>query len=271
MPKTFHRLTFSKQDAYNCGGQQTVCAMGLDDISTAGLTAKQMAFGVTSKLGPGTFSSGQAATMGFGRQNGDPTTWLPRDQAFWYRAGSKLPLPYLFAVDIYGNKNGTFDFGYIDKNKYKGDITYAKMDTSKTNWNFNMTGFTIGNGSQQNIPAFTGVVDTGGPNIGLPAAIVNPYFQSFGGTPTSGNSHDYPCSAYPPPDLTLDIQGGGKLVLNGTYLVQPPDGSGSKTCHGRLDDSQQTAYNLGASVLDQKFVIFDHQNQRIGFAEKASL
>jgi hypothetical protein len=119
----------------------------------------------------------------------------------------------------------------------------------------------------QAVDVFAGVVDTGGPNIGLPSSIVTPYFDSFGGRPTPGNSHDYPCSAYPPPDLTLYFENGGTLVLNGTFLVQPPDGS-RYTCNGRLDDSVQTAYNIGASVMDQKFVVFDHTNARIGFADK---
>ena len=141
------------------------------------------------------------------------------------------------------------------------------MDTGIGNWNFNMTSFTIGNGSSQTVPNFRAVVDTGGPNIGLPSFITNPYFESIGGSPSPGNSHTYPCSAYPPPDLRLEINGGGTLFINGTFLVQPPQGN-EKTCNGRLDDSVQTSYNIGASVIDQKFVIFDHANSRLGFAEK---
>jgi aspergillopepsin I len=254
-------------DAYNCGGTSTVCFMGVDDVATAGLTANGMAFGVATHISSGTFSSGQAATMGFGRQANDPSGWLPRDQTFWLRAGADLEMPYLFTVDLYQDRNGTFDFGYIDTEKYTGDITFAPMDTTQTNWNFNMNGFAIGNGAKQSVDTFAGVIDTGGPNIGLPSFVVNPYFDSIGGSPSPGNSHDYPCSAYPPPDLTLYLENGGTLVLNGTFLVQPPDGS-SDTCNGRLDDSQQTAYNIGASVLDQKFVVFDHANARVGFADK---
>ena len=254
-------------DAMNCGGKATLCVLGVDDVATDGLTAHNMTFGVASHVEPGVFSSGQAGTMGMGRQADDPSTWSLRDRTFWLRAGTDLEAPYLFTVDIYQDRNGTWDFGYIDPAKYTGEITYASMDTSVSNWNFNMTAFTIGNGTSQTVDTFRGVVDTGGPNIGLPSYIAKPYFESFGGTPSPGNSHDYPCSAYPPPDLTLATHDGGKLVLNGSLLVEPPDGS-SKTCHGRLDDSEQTAYNLGASLLDQKFVIFDHANARLGFADK---
>lgn len=241
--------------------------MGVDDVATAGLVAEGMAFGVATKVGRGVFASGQAATMGFGRQADDPSTWLPRDQTFWLRVGADLEMPYLFTVDIYQDQNGTFDFGYIDTAKYTGEISFVPIDTTSTNWNFKMNGFAIGDGDMQTVDEFVGVVDTGGPNIGLPSFVVNPYFDSFGGSPSPGNSHDYPCSAYPPPDLTLSLEGGGTLFLNGTFLVQPPSGSDT-TCNGRLDNSVQTAYNIGASVLDQKFVVFDHANSRIGFADK---
>ena len=254
-------------DATTCGGQPVSCFMGVEDVATAGLTAKNMSFGVATHVQQGVFTSGQAASMGFGRQAGNASLWLPRDQTFWLRVGEDFEMPYLFTVDIYEDRNGTFDFGYIDTAKYNGEITFVDMDDTMTNWNFQMNGYAIGNGSKQTVDTFAGVVDTGGPNMGLPSEIVNPYFDSFGGNPTSGNSHDYPCSAYPPPDLTLYLESGGTLVLNGSYLVQPPDGSDS-TCNGRVDDSVQTGYNIGACVLDQKFVIFDHANSRIGFANK---
>jgi aspergillopepsin I len=251
----------SPSDEFDCGGQSVECFMGVDNVATADLIAEGMAFGVATHVETGVFASGQAATMGFGRQANDPSTWLPRDQTFWLRIGASLEMPYLFTVNIYQDQNGTFDFGYIDTTKYTGEIAFVSMDTTQTNWNFKMNGFAIGNGSMQTVDVFVGVVDTGGPNIGLPSYVVNPYFDSFGGSPSPGNSHDYPCSAYPPPDLTLYFESGETLVLNGTFLVEPPDGS-LDTCSGRLDDSEQSAYNIGASVLDQKFVVF------IGFADK---
>ena len=259
-------------DATNvCGNEQDSCFMGLDDVSTAGLTAQQMPFGVATTLQSGVFASGQAATMGLGRQPGDPSTWLPRDQPFWYRVGATLGMPYLFAIDLYSDKDGSFDFGYIDETKYTGDISYTSVDTTQNFWNFQMTGYAIGDGEIQTVETFNSLIDTGGPNMGLPAEIVNAYYGSIGGSPSPGNSHTYPCSAYPPPDLTLQLSTGYTMVLNGTYLVEPPDGSGSETCNGRIDDSVQTGYNMGACVFDQMYVVFDHANSQLGFATKSVL
>ena len=261
-------------DCSNASYGHATCVLGQDNVATAGLTAPNMTFGVASQVSPDWFESGQAATMGLGRQAGDPNSWLPRDQTFWWRAGAGLEMPYLFAIDLYQDQNGTFDFGYLDTNKYTGNITFGAMDTSLTNWNLNFTAYSIGNNSSlQTVSGFTGIVDTGGPNIGLPSSVTGPYFESFGGTSdSSGTGYNYPCSAYPPPDLILSLQGGGQLVLNGSFLVEPPSDESKRsdddTCQGRIDDEEQTAYNLGACVFDQKFVVFDHANARIGFADK---
>ncbi|KAH8880776.1 acid protease [Thozetella sp. PMI_491] len=263
--------TTFRDDNPKCGNPSLACFMGADDVATGGLTAKDMVFGVVTNLSKGVFASGQSATMGLGRQANSPSTWLTRDQPFWLRVGADLEMPYLFATDLYQDRNGTIDFGYIDTTKYTGEIIFVPMNTTKTNWNFQMYGFSIGNGSMQTVPEFTGIVDTGGPNMGLPSAVVDPYFSSFGGGPSTGTSQKYPCSAYPPPDLTLYLDGGAKLVLNGSFLVTPPNGKKSGSCNGRVDDGVQTGYNIGACVFDQKFVVFDHQNSRIGFADKRRL
>ena len=261
---TFH----VDQDPTNrkCANSDIDCITGNEDVSVGGLTAKGMVFGVARKVGDGVFNSGQAGTLGLGRQSGLPSKWLSRDVPFWYRAGANLEMPYLFAFDIYQDRNGTVDFGFLDTTKFTGEIVFVPVNTSMSNWNFEMEGYAIGNGSMQDATPFKGVVDSGGPNIGLPSEVVRPYFASFGGTPSSGNSHTFPCSAYPPPDLRLRLKGGHELVLNGTFLAQAK--SRGTTCKGRLDDSKQTGYNIGASVLDQKYVVLDHQNLRIGFANK---
>ena len=138
------------------------------------------------------------------------------------------------------------------------------MDTTVSNWNFQMSGYLIGeDGDEVSVTPFLGVVDSGGPNMGLPKEIVEPYFASFGGFAVEGNSHAYPCDQYPPPDLVLKMASGDSLILNSTWLV---DGSTSPwnngTCMGRVDDSAQTTYNIGACVIDQKYVIFDHYHSR---------
>jgi aspergillopepsin I len=175
-------------------------------------------------------------------------------------------------MDLYSDRAGTVDFGFVDKNKYVGDIAYGPLDVDQGNWNFEMTGYAIGaDGAEVGVAPFRGVVDSGGPNMGLPKEIVEPYFASFGGFAAEGNSHNFPCERYPPPDLVLVMATGDQLVLNSTWLVRGGESPwGNGTCQGRVDDSVQGSYNIGASVLDQKFVVFDHVHARVGFADKAS-
>jgi hypothetical protein len=65
---------------------------------------------------------------------------------------------------------------------------------SAINWNFQMSGYSIGNGTIPTVPDFGIVVDSGGPNTGLPSGVVVPYFNTFGGSPSGHGSHTYPCS-----------------------------------------------------------------------------
>ena len=131
-----------------------------------------------------------------------------------------------------------------------------------------MSGFAIGNGTHQSVEAFRGVVDTGGPDISLPPEINQAYFATLGGAynPNSG-FYEYPCTANPPPDLTVDFQDGGSMTLNGTFLVYPA--IYGDTCYGRLGDQDGLA-NIGQSAIDQKFVVFDFGGKRIGWADKSA-
>lgn len=58
----------------------------------------------------------------------------------------------LFAVALKHNAPGSYDFGFIDHAKFKGDIVYADVDSSKGFWNFTAKGYTIGNGRESSTP-----------------------------------------------------------------------------------------------------------------------
>ena len=264
----------SPQDAYDCGNKENFCVMGLEDISAGGLKATQMPFGLGSRVNQGYFASGQVGSMGFGRQSGNPASWLPRDQPFWYRIGGSLSQPYLFTFNIhdFDEGDGTMDFGWIDHAKYTGDIVYTKMGTDSSQWNFELTGvFDTGTGQQQTSEAFGAYMDSGNGHMYLPPAIIGAYYKSVGGAlkPDDPNAYQLPCSAYPPPSLTLELVGGGKLVLDGKYLAFPPESTDQTMCYGRVATTPQTSWNFGVSVMAQKFIVFDHANQQIGFADRA--
>jgi aspergillopepsin I len=53
----------------------------------------------------------------------------------------------LFAVTLKYHAPGTYDFGYIDNSKYKGQLTYTDVDSSQGFWMFTADGYGVGNGT----------------------------------------------------------------------------------------------------------------------------
>lgn len=45
------------------------------------------------------------------------------------------------------NAPGTFDFGYVDKSKYTGSLTYADVDNSQGFWQFTADSYSVGSQS----------------------------------------------------------------------------------------------------------------------------
>ncbi|KAF2150939.1 peptidase A1 [Myriangium duriaei CBS 260.36] len=53
----------------------------------------------------------------------------------------------LFTARLKKGTPGTYDFGYIDKSKYTGDITYTPVDNSQGFWGFTADSYTVGGAS----------------------------------------------------------------------------------------------------------------------------
>lgn len=65
----------------------------------------------------------------------------------------------LFAVTLKHKAPGSYDFGFIDKSKYTGSLTYTDVDSSKGFWGFTADGWSVGSspsGSSSPIKAIAG-------------------------------------------------------------------------------------------------------------------
>lgn len=62
----------------------------------------------------------------------------------------------MFAVALKHHASGSYDFGYIDKSKHTGSITYTPIDDSDGYWMFTAAGYSIGN-SQANPSPIRGI------------------------------------------------------------------------------------------------------------------
>ncbi|ODM15700.1 hypothetical protein SI65_08934 [Aspergillus cristatus] len=110
----------------------------------------------------------------------------------------------VFAVALKHQAAGSYDFGYIDKSKYTGSITYTEVDSTDGYWMFTAGGYGIGNGDTSSTP-LTGIADTGTTLLMLPEEVVDAYYKQVSGAEKSATAGGYvvPCDAELPDFTTV--------------------------------------------------------------------
>jgi aspergillopepsin I len=90
-------------------------------------------------------------------------TVKPKAQLTWFdNIKPKLAAP-VFTAALKRHKPGTYDFGFIDKSKYKGEITWVNVGGKRGFWDFNITGIAVANGAVQTLQdgPINAIADTG--------------------------------------------------------------------------------------------------------------
>ncbi|KAF2010963.1 Asp-domain-containing protein [Aaosphaeria arxii CBS 175.79] len=200
-------------------------------------------------------------------------TIKPTPSKTWFDTiKGNLPSP-IFAVTLKYHAAGTYDFGFIDKSKYTGDITYVNVDNSDGFWGFTATGYAVGTGAEvkTSIPA---IGDTGTTLLYLPTAIVKAYYAKVSGAKldsTNAGGWVFPCSATLP-DFTATI-GGAKQVVPGKYINYAPLETGSTTCFGGIQVNDGLPFSIfGDIFLKSKYVVHElSATPRLGFAQQAGV
>lgn len=187
---------------------------------------------------------------------------------FFDNARSKLDLP-LFAVDLKYKATGTYDFGFIDKAKYTGEITYTPVNKVPGYWTFTSTGFGVGSGNFSETP-ISGIADTGTTLLYLPTAIVTAYYRQVQGATNSRSYGGYvfPCTATLPP-FTFGV-GSTRFTIPASYINYARISATSTQCFGGIQSSSSIGINIfGDVALKAAFVIFNGaEPPSIGWANK---
>lgn len=196
-------------------------------------------------------------------------TVTPKGQlTFFDNAKSSLDRP-VFAVDLKYKQAGTYDFGFIDKAKYTGELTYVPVNPSPGYWTWTSSGYAIGSaGFTAN--AITGIADTGTSLLYLPTAIVTAYYRQVTGATNSRTYGGYvfPCASTLP-SLTFGV-GAARITIPASYLNYERVTPGSSTCFGGLQSSSGLGINIfGDVALKSAFVVFNGENPpTLGWANK---
>jgi aspergillopepsin I len=194
-------------------------------------------------------------------------TVKPKAQTtFFDTVKSQLDSP-LFAVTLKHNAPGTYDFGFVDKSKYTGSITYTDVDSSQGFWMFTADGYKIGSTSGGSIK---GIADTGTTLLMLPDDVVSAYYKQVDGAKQdlSAGGYTVPCSGKLP-DFTVTI-GSYDAVVSGDLINYAPLTQGSSTCFGGIQSNSGLGFSIfGDIFLKSQYAVFDSNGPRLGFAPQA--
>jgi aspergillopepsin I len=169
----------------------------------------------------------------------------------------------LFTVDWHKSTgNGAWDFGFIDKSKYTGDIAYGQVTSISGG-----SGWTVQIVHGSNSMYVT--VDTGTSGSHVTRSIADDYFSKIQGATYDStlDAYTYPCTS----DL-IDFEfkvGGTQVAVPSAALSGGSAGNGR--CQSKLqiggDDAQKLIW--GQDFIESMFIVFDWDNGRLGFANKS--
>ncbi len=182
-----------------------------------------------------------------------------------------LPLlsQQVFTADLKYHGNGSYEFGRVDKTKYQGDIHWVKLDDGAEFWQFNFTGFNLGDSNLWFLSQWTAIADTGTTLLLLDPMIVETYYgQTEAAFNDTVGGWTFPCDTDMPP-FRLGFDNGYHVTIPGEYIVYAPVEPGSTFCYGGLQSSLGQPFAiLGDIFLKACFAVFDVANKHIGFADK---
>jgi aspergillopepsin I len=178
-------------DSYAFGG------VGTDTINVGGVTVTGQAIGLPTQVSASfledTYTNGLVG-LGFGGLN----TIQPQQQrSFFETIADVLDEPVLGA-SLKSESVGEYEFGVIDKSKYKGDLVNASVDASSGYWKFESAYYKVGNGTlKKNDQATATIADTGTSLMLLDQHVVDAYYAQVHGAQyvPSATGYIYPCSA----------------------------------------------------------------------------
>lgn len=142
--------------------------------------------------------------LAFSRLN----TIKPTPQKTWFdNVKPQLAAP-VFTSYLKRRAIGAYDFGFIDKAKYKGDITYVEVTGNKGFWTFTPSAYIVGDSAPVTGP-INAIADTGTSLWYLPKAVADAYWAKVPGAQYNSLQAGwmFPCNAKLP-DMSMVI--GGK-------------------------------------------------------------
>jgi aspergillopepsin I len=177
----------------------------------------------------------------------------------------------LFAANLrVDGKPSTWDFGYIDESKFKGDIIYTPVVGNKKHWTVGVGSYAVGEGSFSGSDGRVGevIVDSGTSLVYLPEHVVSEYYRHIEGSELQlGHTYTFPCNGTVP-DFHFKIE-DATLSIPGNYINYTVYDPTSGLCAGGITTQLNMRYSvLGNLFMKNYYVIhsLEDETPKVGFA-----
>ncbi|KAF2400620.1 hypothetical protein EJ06DRAFT_459049, partial [Trichodelitschia bisporula] len=201
--------------------------------------------------------------LGFGHTN----TIKPKAQPTFFENIKHALREPLFTVTLKKNSSGIYDFGWVDRAKYAGELQYVPINTTRGYWEYTATGYAVGTGPMVDM-RFQSIADTGTTLMLMPPAAVAAYYAAVPGANLNATEGGwvFPCTSALP-DLKVRM-GDVVAVVQGQFINRGVSMTpGSAACYGGLQKGSETLSIWGDVFLKSQFAVFDgREPPRIGFA-----
>ncbi|KAG6053752.1 hypothetical protein E4U17_004391 [Claviceps sp. LM77 group G4] len=236
----------------------------LDTVQIGGTRVFKMGiespYTVSNDIANDKFVSG---ILGLAKSAANTVRPVPQDTYFEHLQ-SQLEQP-IFTANLRSHAPGNYNFGFINRAEYTGNIQYTPVDKNHPLWKISASGYRVG--SKQSQLKIDAIVDTGTSLALLPQKVVDEVYSQIQGSfrhPKLGMMV-FPCKSNLP-DFFLSI-GSYNGRLPGKYINYAP--IDHDNCYGGIQTSAGLPFSvLGDVFLKAQFVVFDYGHQAVGFANK---
>ncbi|PKY02204.1 acid protease [Aspergillus campestris IBT 28561] len=175
---------------------------------------------------------------------------------------------FTFSRSSDDEKDGAVTIGGVDKSRYSGDIAYTDTTGSVSHWRIPLDDVSV-DGHACRFSDRTAIIDTGTSYMLLPPDDAKTLHDLIPGAQESGKqTFVLPCDSTV--DLQLTFSGVSYSISHKDYIGDKATGSmclSTIVAHQMFGDDE---WLVGDVFLKNVYTVFDYDEDRIGFATKAS-
>ncbi|KAG2194375.1 hypothetical protein INT46_011093 [Mucor plumbeus] len=172
---------------------------------------------------------------------------------------------------------GVFPSGSVEDRHIVGDISYApttEKEEFKDYWAIDIDSISVGDYTATYEKKIAAMVDTGSTLVFLPREIISHVFDGVEGLRRDfSGQYIVPCHSPNLPNISITMNNVTLTITPENYVITSGLLSySSESCYTYLQDSPSFVDAiLGYGFLQQYVSVYDNENKRIGFAERATI